>query len=45
MLERKKNEKMGKEIEELLDLLDAFVCQMEKRRRGSYIDDLPHCIL
>ena len=45
LLERKKNEKMGKETEELLDLLDAFVCQMEKRRRGSYIDDLPHCIL
>ena len=45
LLERKKNEKMGKETEELLDLLDAFVCQMEKRRRGSYIYDFPHCIL
>ena len=35
----------GEKTEKLLDLLDAFVCQMVKRRRGSYIDDLPHCIL
>ena len=40
----RRTRRWGKETEELLDLLDAFVCQMEKRRRGSYIDDLPHCI-